>query len=71
MITIKKHVTTNGMPGWRVYAGDNCLGTIFHPDTMDWQGVAPDGKRFVATSQRKLIEKMRLRAIGKLEEAHA
>ena len=75
MLTFKKHVV-NGMPGWRVFAGSNVLGTIFNPGRasgldgtkgLPWQGVAPDGTRFGATSRPKLAQKLQIHAAARRE----
>lgn len=62
MITLKKYVAPNGLPGFRVLAGANPLGTIFHPDDYEWAGVAPDGTRFTARSKPKIIQRLRIHA---------
>lgn len=72
MLTFKKHVV-NGLPGWRVLAGANVLGTVFDAGPSDirddrglpWQGVAPDGTRFGATSRPKLAQKLQIHAAAK------
>jgi hypothetical protein len=63
MLTFKAKQAPNGLPGWRVSAGANVLGTVFNPGPSDasgmsWHGVAPDGTRFAATSRPKLAQKL-------------
>lgn len=64
MITYKKHKAPNGLDGFRVFAGDNCLGTIYYfPDgPMTWKGVTPDGARFSAPSKPKITLRLRVHA---------
>lgn len=64
MITYKKHTAPNGLAGFRVFSGDNCLGTIFYfPDgPMTWKGVAPDGTRFSDASKAKITQRLRVHA---------
>jgi len=71
-LSFKRHVAPNGLPAFRVFAGSNCLGTIFNPGAgpgMSWQGVAPDGTRFGATSKPKLAQKLQIHAAAKRETA--
>lgn len=69
MLTFKKYIEpTSGMPGWRVWIGDNLLGTVFNPGPgpgMPWQGVAPDGTRFGERSRPKLAQRLRVHAAAK------
>lgn len=63
MLTFKSMVAPNGMPGWRVSAGANVLGTIFNPgpsltNPNSWFGVTPDGTRFEAASKPKIADKL-------------
>ncbi|HEX2554199.1 MAG TPA: hypothetical protein VHL98_10885 [Microvirga sp.] len=76
MLTFKRHIAPNGLPGFRVFAGAACLGTIFNPgrvndvgpmNGMAWQGVAPDGTRFGATSRPKLAQKLQIHAAAQRE----
>jgi hypothetical protein len=64
MITYKQYKAPNGLAGFRVFAGDNCLGTIFYfPDgPMTWRGVTPDGSRFSAPSKAKITQRLRVHA---------
>jgi hypothetical protein len=67
MLSFKAITAPNGLPGWRVSAGANVLGTVFNPGPsemsgMSWHGVAPDGKRFAATSRPKLAQKLLIHA---------
>lgn len=71
MIVIKKHVASSGARSWQAFSDATCLGTIQHPATADWRAVAPDGARFAATSQRKIVEMMRRHAMPKVESANA
>lgn len=67
MISYRKHKAENGLAGFRVWAGDNCLGTIFYfPDgPMTWKGVAPDGTRFADASKPKITQRLRIHAAQK------
>jgi hypothetical protein len=67
MITYKKYNAENGLAGFRLFAGDNCLGTIFYfPDgPMTWKGVAPDGTRFAAPSKPKITQRLRVHAAAR------
>ncbi len=64
MITYKKHKASDGLEGFRVFAGDNGLGTIYYfPDgPMTWKGVTPDGTRFSAPSKPKITQRLRVYA---------
>lgn len=64
MLSFKKHKAENGLEGFRVWAGANCLGTIFYfPDgPMTWRGVSPDGTRFSAPSKPKIAQRLRIHA---------
>lgn len=67
MLSFKAMTAPNGLPGWRVQAGANLLGTIFNPGPSDsggmaWAGVAPDGERFGATSKPKIAQKLLIHA---------
>lgn len=72
MISFRKHIV-NGLPGMRVLAGANILGTIFNvgrgdgdgPVSMTWQGVAPDGVRFSARSKPKIVQLLQIHAASR------
>jgi hypothetical protein len=63
VLTYKSMVAPNGLPGWRVLAGSNVLGTIFNPgmsltNANSWYGVTPDGTRYEARAKARISDKL-------------